>query len=85
VYLADENNLWLKSDLDVSNGTIKASRFLLQPSAFNTPEDIVYVVRYLRNFFRDHFTQYEVHLVNSAFIRVGESVSQTCHQSFMVE
>lgn len=73
--MADENNLWLRSDVQLKDGDIQASRFLLQPSASKEPDDFAQTVVYLRDFFKNNFKHYEVHLVNPTFIRIGEPVS----------
>jgi hypothetical protein len=74
-FLAEENNSWMQRDVHLSNGTIVASRFLLQPTPLNAMGGFVKVVKYLRELFKDNFRQFEVHLVNPAFLRIGDPVS----------
>jgi hypothetical protein len=64
-----------KSDVDIKEGKIVSSRFLVQPKALKTIPEFVDIVFFLRDFFKTNFTTWKVHHVNPGYIRIGEPVS----------
>ncbi len=77
----DAADIAFEQDERTNTSKIVASRFILQPQAMNSSDQIQLTMSFVRNYMKENnFTDVfdEIHHINTYYVAIGESVSKYC-------